>query len=728
MKKILVAIISCILFTPAVFSQIQITKNGKPTARILSENTTADSTAAVLLQNFIEKISDARLPILSATMPSKKNDIIIGKGSTEGLTEDGFRLRTSKGRLYISSGGDKGSIYGVVTLLEKLGVNYYGFEEYTLTPTTSVKIPSIDIAENPAFRYRQSQSYALKDPIYRMWMRLEEPRDEFAAGLWVHTFDHLLPSGVYGAEHPEYYSYINGKRRPGKASQWCLSNPEVFEIVSARIDSIFEANPDKNMISVAQNDGNHTYCTCELCSAVMEREGSPSGIYIEFLNKLAKRRPDKQFSTLAYLFTMQPPKHVKPLPNVNIMLCDIDAKREVPLTDNLSGRDFVKALEGWSNISDNIFVWDYGINFDGYLAPFPNFPILQKNIRLFHDHNAKMHFSQIAGSRGGDFSEMRTYIVSKLMWNPSLDTDSLMRSFMNGYYGAAAPYLYDYEKLLEGGLLASNIPLWIYDSPVSHKDGMLNKNSRKRYNELFDKAENAVKDDSVYLDRVRRQRLSLQFPELEIARAEGYASDPENVKLLNLFEARVAKYQVPTLNERSNSPLDYVKLYRERYINPQSDNKAIGAKVHWVIPPTDRYRQRGEKALTDGIFGGTSFVESWIGWEGTDGSFIIDLEKQDTLSVVEGDFLHQLGQWIFYPLEFTVSTSKDGEEFTPMGSIANPEDREAKVKFKTLTVKAEKPVEARYIKVDITGVKTCPSWHYGVGSPGWFFIDEIIVK
>ena len=104
---------------------------------------------------------------------------------------------------------------------------------------------------------------------------------------------------------------------------------------------------------------------------------------MRFLNKLAERFPDKQFSTLAYLFTMHPPKHVKPLPNVNIMLCDIDTKREVPLTDNASGRDFMKALEGWSKISNNIFIWDYGINFDNMVAPFPNFPILQKNIQLF---------------------------------------------------------------------------------------------------------------------------------------------------------------------------------------------------------------------------------------------------------------------------------------------------------------------------------------------------------
>ena len=90
----------------------------------------------------------------------------------------------------------------------------------------------------------------------------------------------------------------------------------------------------------------------------------------------------------------------KPLPNVNIMLCDIDCDREVTLTENASGKQFVKAMEGWSAITDNIFVWDYGINFDNYLAPFPNFHILQDNIRLFKKNHATMHFSQIAGSRG----------------------------------------------------------------------------------------------------------------------------------------------------------------------------------------------------------------------------------------------------------------------------------------------------------------------------------------
>lgn len=91
-------------------------------------------------------------------------------------------------------------------------------------------------------------------------------------------------------------------------------------------------------MSVSQNDGNYTNCTCDACKAIDDYEGALSGSIITFLNKLAARFPDKEFSTLAYLYTMNPPKRVKPLPNVNIMLCDIDCDREVTLTENASGK------------------------------------------------------------------------------------------------------------------------------------------------------------------------------------------------------------------------------------------------------------------------------------------------------------------------------------------------------------------------------------------------------
>lgn len=719
-----------LIFPFCTYAQTVLVKNRKPVGRIIvPSNNETDKCAANLMQDFTKRISGAELPIVFAAATPKKGDVLIESKQVNGVKEDGFSLSTKDGYLHIIGGTGNGSIYGVVTLLEKyLGCNYWGENEYSVPSLATIELKAIDMTDNPAFRYRQSQCYAMKtDTVYKLWNRLEEPNETFAANYWVHTFDKLLPSAVYGEKHPEYYSYFNGKRHPGKASQWCLTNPEVFEIVAARLDSIFKANPDKHIISVSQNDGNYTNCVCDNCKAVDEYEGALSGNVIRFLNKLAARFPDKEFSTLAYLYTMNPPKHVKPLPNVNIMLCDIDCKREVSLPENESGQAFMKAMEGWSAITNNIFVWDYGINFDGYLTPFPNFHILKDNIKLFKDHHATMHFSQIAGSRGGDFAELRAYMVSKLMWNPEADSDSLMETFLNGYYKEAAPYIYQYIKVMEGALLGSGVPLWIYDSPVTHKHGMLKPELMRRYNALFDEAEKAVADDKEALMRVRRSRLPLQFSELEIARTESEKDLNDIVRKLNLFEERVKEFNVPTINERNNSPLDYCKLYRERYLPQAQKNIAAGAKITCSPEPGEKYRQLAETALTDDLFGGATYADSWVGWEGMDAGFVMDMGEEKTFHSISTDFLHQLGAWILLPKQVTYSVSSDGKNYTTLGTYDIPEDQSVQVKFVDVKHTSAAPIKARYIKVDIVGTKVCPHWHYGVGHPCWFFLDEVTV-
>ena len=336
--KLIALGVVCAMVTP-LGAQITLVKKQKPVARIcVVGDKEPEKQAATLLQDFVQRISKAQLPIVEGASEFRKGDIVIGEPDAK-VGEDGFSLTTADNRLYIRTGGDKGSIYGVVTLLEKwLGVSYYAKDVCHFTPMESIELPALAHSETPAFRYRQTFSYGNEDPIYRMWFRLEEPNEMFIDNLWVHTFNRILPSDVYGKEHPEYYSFINGEHRPGHNSQWCLTNPEVFDAAVKSLDSIFKAHPDLKMISVSQNDGNNTNCSCPECKAVDEYEGSPSGNLIRFLNKLAERFPDKEFSTLAYLYSMQPPKHTKPHPNVNIMLCDIDCKREVPLTDNESGQ------------------------------------------------------------------------------------------------------------------------------------------------------------------------------------------------------------------------------------------------------------------------------------------------------------------------------------------------------------------------------------------------------
>lgn len=127
------------------YSQMTLVKDGKPVSRIVvPETNQVNQQAATLLQDFVQRISGSSLPVIEGKK-AKKGDIVIGQGNTTGLLEDGFRLSTSDGILRISSGGDKGAIYGVVTLLEDyLGVSYYTAHTYTLDQRKTIEIPELD--------------------------------------------------------------------------------------------------------------------------------------------------------------------------------------------------------------------------------------------------------------------------------------------------------------------------------------------------------------------------------------------------------------------------------------------------------------------------------------------------------------------------------------------------------------------------------------------------------
>jgi len=36
-------------------------------------------------------------------------------------------------------------------------------------------------------------------------------------------------------------------------------------------------------------------------------------------------------------------------------------------------------------------------------------------------------------------------------------------------------------------------------------------------------------------------------------------------------------------------------------------------------------------------------------------------------------------------------------------------------------------IQAKYILIRVSAIKTCPDWHVGSGSNAWVFMDEIIV-
>ncbi|MDH5399762.1 MAG: DUF4838 domain-containing protein, partial [Cyclobacteriaceae bacterium] len=470
--------------------------------------------AGRVLQNHLLQISGTAIPQVTDEAPEYAYEIVLGQNARldgeninfNDLEADGFLIRTRGKKLIIAGGNYKGTLYGVYTFLE----NYLGCRLYTpqvkVVPEQSrIIIGSINDQQVPAISYRTTHYKSAWDKEYVAWHKLDhdENGERPDWGMWVHTFHALVPPDVHFIEHPEYFSLVNGKRIP---TQLCLTNPEVLEIVVQNLRKEIAQNPDAVYWSVSQND-NRNYCTCDNCTAIDDREGTPAGSIVQFVNQVADRFPDKIISTLAYEYGRKAPKTLKPRDNVNIMLCSIEVYRHLAIADDPESEDFVRDVEEWGKIANDIIVWDYVIQFPNLISPFPNLHVIKPNLQFFMENGVTAMFEQGNREVGGEFAELRAYLISKLMWDPNADVALLMDDFLNGYYGKAGPFIKTYIDDMTEALLKSGAPLRIFGSPKEATSSYLTPELITHYEDLFDQAEAAVGDSSEVLERVRIARL-----------------------------------------------------------------------------------------------------------------------------------------------------------------------------------------------------------------------------
>ena len=223
--------------------------------------------------------------------------------------------------------------------------------------------------------------------------------------------------------------------------------------------------------------------------------------------RVEKEFPDKYIGTLAYQYTRKPPKTIRPRENVVIRFCSIECCFAHDFLTCPQNVDFVADMKGWAAIAPRVYVWDYVVNFSNYVMPFPNFAVLQSNIQTLRDHNAIGIMEQAAyQSRGGDFSELKAYLISKLLWNPEAEVEPIINDFMYGYYKHAGQHVRDYFDLAQGLVSEdTHFNIWI---PATNE--LFTENFVKEAGMIFDKAER-VADSPEVLARVELTRLPLLF-------------------------------------------------------------------------------------------------------------------------------------------------------------------------------------------------------------------------
>lgn len=442
-------------------------RNGRSNYRIVlsAKASTTEKTAARELQSYLWKIGHVQLPIVAASGHEGTRRIFVGyhPGMAPALSasqpaddDDGFTYKTVGDDLYIYGGRNRGTMYGVFAFLEnELGVRWYTKDVTRIPQRRHYVLPSLNHTEKPVVKYRyvQFHKFNTDSAVYAhnkmnmVWDAMPTQYGKLHNYWGVHTSEWLVPTKEYYNTHPEYFSYRQGRRIPN--SQLCLSNPEVLRLVIANLKTKINPVIDYWCYDVSQND-NQLFCECDDCKKLEARYGGHAGIWVWFVNQVAAALPHIKVGTFAYQYTRHAPKNIVPRENVVIRLCSVECCFAHPIETCPENRAFMQDYSDWMKLTRNIFVWDYVVNFDQYLPPFPNFAVLKPNIQTFVKHNAMavLELGQYT-SGDGEFSEMRAWVISKLLWNPELDTDSLVRDFIYGYYGKAAPSIERYHRLVQ---------------------------------------------------------------------------------------------------------------------------------------------------------------------------------------------------------------------------------------------------------------------------------------
>ncbi len=510
---------------------------------IPDEATPQEEHAARDLRHHLELITGQALPLVHDSERGDATPIFVGKCAGikeriavidfESLGIEGIHIKTA-GPALILAGNKRGVLYATYTFLEDyLGCRWFAPDCSTWPREGEIKISSIDKRYIPPLEYR-STDYPSSRPadfsVRNKYNGAQHQPDEARGGNisyrgFVHTFNALVPPERYFADHPEYYSEINGARVGPDHSQLCLTNPDVLRIATQTVRQWIKESPNASIISVSQNDW-HNYCQCEKCSALAEKEGSQAGPLLHFVNAIAedieKDYPHIIIDTLAYQYTRKPPLHVKPRPNVAIRLCSIECCFIHPLETDPFNKTFVDDIRGWNEICDRLHIWDYVINYAHSIMPFPNLYVLKPNIQFFINNGVTGIYEEACYyTKGSELQELRSYVMAKLLWDPSYDTDKAIDEFCAAYYGAAAPFVREYINVIHQS--AQSIPdmhVRIYSPPTA---GYLTPEVIEKSVALFDKAEAAVQDDAKLLHRVQVARLPIMYTQIALGTEASFA-------------------------------------------------------------------------------------------------------------------------------------------------------------------------------------------------------------
>ena len=532
-------------------------KNGVSPYRILipADASTQIQFAAKDLQFFFEEATGVTLQIVDTAEDTKgkylsigNTDVFRASGMTvtyDELGNDGCKTLTFGDAIVMAGVTDLSSTFAVYDFLGKqFGLEIYGDDVYEIRKEDTAKLVDLNWTDVPDIAFRCGGNsfswYGTREYMSRMRWRTN--MDGWAMS--THTyFINILPPSKYLADHPDWYN------DPENPDDICMTNEEMKAQFIANVEQIILDHPDCIYYMLGHEDGS-PICNCKNCQAVRDQYGGINAALANlFLNDVVRQInawaketcPDRvlKFVGFAYTSTEIPPvqfdeatgeyypyNHDEKLileDNLGIMIAPIGVDISSPyLEGNAKG-----TFEGWAALTDSLYVWAYSAPFGNYMVPFDGFGSFQQNYQDYVEMGVEYVMEQGFFTYAPNFHELRGYLNSKLMWDTSLDTDTLVRNFMRNYYGAGWESIYEFYtlwRLRQTELQQKGMKSYVAGQHVQDwcQPDLFPKALLDRYEALFDaalEANEAIRDENPelytkYRDNIRAERCLIRYLEL----------------------------------------------------------------------------------------------------------------------------------------------------------------------------------------------------------------------
>jgi len=512
MNRLLCALL--VLLCVAAFSEsFTLTLEGRPASAIVVGRWTdhVEHTAAMRLRDYVLRMTDAELPVLTRTypdcaflanwQPGSRLPEIAPYGALKPIfvSYDGslggeeFRLEVADTHIRISGGGGAGLLYGVDELLERLGVAWPAKERLWLELPKSANLAAeaCDVTSRPFFSIRAVHHHETDTALFA-WMgfnrlnyRLENPPGWYESGMMAeygvspffisHSWHFWVPPEVC-KEHPEWNALVDGKRKQPDTSdglivhhQLCISNHEVRKYMVEKVLQYLKNHPQMHTVSLESNDGGG-YCQCEECKAY---GATTSEQFFHFVAEAASAIHEAfpQVTVLVYSYGAHSDLPSVKLPeNVCIGITMNERNYARSLTDPANQREYDRLVKWAKAYPGKVFVYELWCKvwFEDY--PHPYAQVLAEDMKFYRD--LKLAGLCPEGIHPDPFVE---YLRGKLAWNPEQDWRELLKEFCKKMFGNASEPMEEYYLLLEnrmrefGGNLQDLTAISDFTAPIDRK-------------------------------------------------------------------------------------------------------------------------------------------------------------------------------------------------------------------------------------------------------------------